>query len=249
MKLGQRVGGRALAAIALIAALAPPTLAAAAEPQRPPPSATTTTTTAAPSPTTTARASVFPTTTTTIPTVWINPNYTGAPWDYQVRAFLPFGDTNWYYVINGGICEYTNAWPWTLTGGAALVAGNEPWNSWGYYYGSLQLPPGGGATVVPSTINTADHIRFFVKPPGRSDAQLKVRVTVGSADPATYGQPRTSVDYTIAGNGSAWAPTAELPVPNALGANGLQTVSLSFSVVGPGTWQVDNILMDPWRNN
>lgn len=226
MRFWHSVGRRALAAFGLLTVLSPAVVVGAGGS-----TGTTTTTTAAP-----------------LPTVWINPNYTGAPWDYQVRAFLPFGDTNWYYIINGGVCEYTNEWPWTLTGGAALVVGNEPWNAYGRYYGSLQLPKGSTATVVPSTINSSDHIRFFVKPPNRSDSQLRVAITVGSADPATYGRPIKTVTYTVSGTGSGWAPSNPMPVPNQLGANGLQTVSIAFTPVGPGTWQVDNILMDPWRN-
>ena len=79
------------------------------------------------------------------------------------QPFTRWGDNANYFLAPGGDFENGTA-GWGLTGGARVVADNEPWNVNGDGNGALQIPA--GATVTSPTVCVGlDHptIRFFAK--------------------------------------------------------------------------------------
>src|SRR5690242_16196518 len=59
------------------------------------------------------------------------------------QVFAPWGDSAYYYPANNGGLE-SGSTGWTLSGGAAVVSGNEPFYANGSH--SLSLPSGSTAT-------------------------------------------------------------------------------------------------------
>ena len=78
------------------------------------------------------------------------------------QPFRPWGDSTPYNLAPGGSFE-GGAGSWSLTGGASLVTGNEPWKVAGATHSrSLRLPPGATATS-PVICVGLEHptLRFF----------------------------------------------------------------------------------------
>jgi hypothetical protein len=98
------------------------------------------------------------------------------------EPFAQFGDTEDYYLVPGGSFE-TGTTPWTLSGGAQVVQGNES-----YYVNSptdsqsLDLPPGSSATTPPVCIGAVNpDLRLFAKNDGAAAAGVEVSINVTDA--------------------------------------------------------------------
>jgi hypothetical protein len=162
----------------------------------------------------------------------------------ESHTFLPWVDPALYTPApDGGLEQGTTGW--TLSGGAAAVEGNEP-----YHVGtsaderSLALPPGSIA-VSPPTCVDVEHpdIRFFARNTGSPLSLLSVSVVFKGLDGRAWSLPIG----TVAG-GSAWAPTAVMPVGvNLLSLVADQEVSFALAPLdASGSWQVDDIYVDPY---
>jgi hypothetical protein len=158
------------------------------------------------------------------------------------RIFLPWGDPAWYESVPDGGLE-AGGTGWTLRGGAAVVAGNEP-----YYVRSqtdtraLSLPPGASAST-PDTCVGPGHptLRFFLRNPGETRAPL--RVSVQFTDPA--GTER-SVPIGWVMGARAWTPSPVLlTAMNSLGLLKAQTVSFRFTST-EAQYTVDDVYVDPY---
>src|SRR5438132_1350426 len=80
------------------------------------------------------------------------------------QPFLAWGDTNSYSLIAGGDFEGSLS-SWTLSGGAKLLAGSEPYKAAGALgkY-SMSLPPGASALTPFTCVNVAyPTFRFFAR--------------------------------------------------------------------------------------
>jgi hypothetical protein len=160
------------------------------------------------------------------------------------QVFLPWTDVANYFLAPGGDFE-AGASGWTLTGGASVVGGNEPWNVTGGGGSSLRLPAGGSATS-PAICVGIEHptIRFFEKSVGASLGS-NLRVDVLFEDAAGNVRDLTIGRETRGG----WEVTpVYVVVANLLAVlPGEHTaVAFRFTPEGTGSWQIDDVHVDPY---
>jgi hypothetical protein len=152
----------------------------------------------------------------------------------DVRPFTPWQDTGQYVLTTGGSFE-SGAPAWSLSGGAAVVAGDSAPNALDAANDSraLYLPSGASAT---SACVTAPQIkglvRFFARSTG---GQLKVEILVKGG---------TYQAGTITAGGS-WAPSPIL-ASNAPNYSGAVTYQVRLTALGGGSFTVDDVYFDPY---
>lgn len=149
------------------------------------------------------------------------------------QPFLPWGDPAYYELAPGGDFESPS---WTLSGGAAIVPGSEPFAATGTLGGySLSLPAGASAQSPFTCVDAAyPDMRFFIAGSGI------VRVSViydGTAIPAG----------TVTAPG-AWMPSPIMPTASAIAGalnGGTAQVSIQLTALS-GDPQVDDVFIDPY---
>jgi hypothetical protein len=161
------------------------------------------------------------------------------------QPFAGFGDNANYKAVQGGSFESSTA-GWTLSGRAAVVAGNEPWKVGGSGHGkSLVLPAGSNAISPVACVGLAEPtLRFFAKKNRGLLTTLAVSVYVKTSLGLTIPVPIG----VVLGNGQ-WKPTAPmLIVANLLPLlPGDRTpVAFQFTPI-LGDWQIDDVYVDPMR--
>lgn len=159
------------------------------------------------------------------------------------RPFTLWSDTNQYFTVQDGTFE-SGAAGWTRTGGAAAVSGNEPWKVVSATNAkSLMIPAGGSATTPAMCVaSDEDSTRFFYKSPGVSGSSLHVSIYV------TSGVNVATNDFDVAGSVAGWGVSPRIMLPDIRDASGQQTVKITFSIRNtPATWQIDDVMIDPWR--
>ena len=137
---------------------------------------------------------------------------------------------------------------WTLSGGARIVPGNEPWKVGGSGDSkSLQLPRGSRATTGVMCVGIGHPVmRFFAR---RTSGWLLDSLKVDVLFEGAGGQVGSLPVGLVLGGGS-WQPTLPFPVLASLLPllPGEKTpVQFRFTPVGGGTWQIDDVFVDPWR--
>lgn len=163
------------------------------------------------------------------------------------KVFAPWGDSNDYLLVPGGAFEPGTP-AWALSGGANVMAGNEP-----FYVrsaqdkNSLYLPNGSSALSPTVCFGLGDwHARFFVRNVGSTQGRLKVDVAVKSL----LGLVSILDGGTVSGTG-VWAPSPNigLTLTNVCSLLGVKAVSFRFRSVGTGAaFQVDDVYLDPWKS-
>lgn len=165
------------------------------------------------------------------------------------QPFIPWLDyANYVLAPDGGL--EAGAAGWTLTGGAAVVAGNEPWSVRASGDASrLDLLAGSSATT-PAMCVGLEHpaLRFFVR---RSDGSplSSLRADVLFEDAA--GDVHA---VTIGAVGGLAASSWQLSAPMAVVANLLALLPgdrtpVAFRLVPQGgAWQVDDLYVDPYKH-
>jgi hypothetical protein len=162
------------------------------------------------------------------------------------QTFAQFGDANWYTAVPGGGFE-AGTLPWTATGGAAPVAGNETFKVGGASDSrSLGLPAGSSATS-PAVCASIDKptLRFFARNGGSAGSRLNVDVLY----PGLLGAVHTARIGSISAGG-AWSPTGsqQLTVTNLLATLSLSRTAIAFRFSpadGSGQWTIDDVYVDP----
>jgi hypothetical protein len=160
------------------------------------------------------------------------------------NPFLPWADVANYVQAPDAGFEQGG---WSLSGGAAVVDGNES-----YYVRSasdsksLSLPAGGSATSGAMCVGI-EHptLRVFSKASGTSfGSHLRVEVlfedSAGNVHDMTVG---------TLGATSSWQPSPVMVIPASLLTllPGNHTpVAFRFTAVGAGTWNVDDVYVDPY---
>ena len=163
------------------------------------------------------------------------------------QVFGPWGDrANYILAPNGGF--ELGSTGWTLSGGAGVVSGNEPFYPTGTH--SLSLPSGSSALSPTVCLGTNQlYIRMFGKDSGGTDSGLRVRVY-------WYGllnQLLGYSDFAVFPGGGGWAPTgqvdssggllAPLPVVSLLSSS---SARIQVTPLGSGSrWQIDDLYIDP----
>ena len=161
------------------------------------------------------------------------------------QPFLPWADMASYTPAPGGTAESKGTW--TLTGGASVAQGNEPWNVHSATdKRHLALPAGSSATTDAMCVGIDDPtIRFFARPDG-VDARSALAVDVlfetarGDVASARIGS------ITAAGG---WSPSPAFPVTAnllALLPGNHTPVAFRFTPLGSTAWSVDDVYVDPF---
>jgi hypothetical protein len=130
---------------------------------------------------------------------------------------------------------------WTLSGGAAFVKGSGPFKAAGKA-GSYALSlPAGASAVSPPVRLTINHptFRFFGKAVQAKSATLRAEALADTPN-------QVAGLGTVAGT-AAWAPMGPLSTGASyllLNPNGSVEVRLRFTA-GSGSWQIDDVFVDP----
>jgi hypothetical protein len=150
------------------------------------------------------------------------------------QAFARWTDPSWYELSPGGDFESS---AWTLTGGAQVTTGSEPYAATGTLGSSSLSLPAGASAQSPTTCVDAAYptVRFFMA--GTGVVALSI-VDDGIAIPA---------GVAIAGGGWQPAPVmaTESPLLGLL-SGGTAQVSLELTTV-LGDPQIDDVFIDPWN--
>jgi hypothetical protein len=161
--------------------------------------------------------------------------------------FAQWGDTNSYFLIPGGSFEGTSDQVgWTLSG-ASLTPGNEPFyvNNSGDSQ-SLTISAGGTAISPFFCVdNTMGGLRFFAQE-ATAGSDLQVQALIQRR----YGVHTVPVADLADGSMSSWAPTDPLGGDSSGLPDGYTLqVALEFSVPqSAGSWQIDDLYLDPYRS-
>jgi hypothetical protein len=165
------------------------------------------------------------------------------------QPFAAWGDPRSYFLMPGGDLESSAGW--SLSGGARLVDGNEPF----YVHSaadrrSLFLPTGGSARTASTCVDSDEPtMRFFVRNTGSPLSLLAVEARIHTT---VLGQTATtSLPLGLVHGTPDWQPS--VPVLFKLSLNqllgGTTTVDFRFSSVGlGGKWQVDDVYVDPFKD-
>lgn len=166
------------------------------------------------------------------------------------QPFSRWGDDALYKLAPGGDAEGSLA-GWTLSGGARKVAGSEPYAATGTLgSSSLSLPAGASVTTAATCVNAAyPSFRFFAKSSGGLLGVLpamKVDLVYRDGLLGIVSVPIGTVLPT-----SSWRPSPVMLTGAALGAalaGGEAPLALRFTSVA-GTWQIDDVFVDPFRRS
>jgi hypothetical protein len=163
----------------------------------------------------------------------------------STQVYASWGDTRSYYLAPNGGFE-SGSTGWTLSGGAAVVSGNEPFAASGTH--SLALPSGSSATSPVVCIGPQDvAIRMFGVDSGGKDSGVRVRVLWYGLLNRLLG----ATDVTTFAAGGPWAPTG---IANSAGGGnvlipllGSTSARIEITPVGSGSaWQIDDVYVDPF---
>ena len=159
----------------------------------------------------------------------------------SLHPFAQFGDANTYFGFTNNGFE-NGSGGWSLSG-ASVVSGNEPWQVNGSGRSSLAIAPGGTASsphVCAALLAPA--WRMFAKSNGANGSLRAQIVFYGLLGNVTGILNVTSFDPS--GYGS-WEPSADVP---SLLSLPIATVSAQLRLTNTGssgTWQVDDVFVDP----
>ena len=164
------------------------------------------------------------------------------------QPFLGWNDSNQYFLAQGGSMESDmTAAGWQLSDGAGLNVGDEPWHvTASSDSSSLLLPPGSSAISAPVCVTTHDpYFRVFARNQGDPIAILQVDALFTGNN----GQPMTKRVGSISA-GSGWALSDPVKFANAIspGKDGLASLSFRFTVVGNGSFSLDDLYVDPLKS-
>jgi hypothetical protein len=163
------------------------------------------------------------------------------------KVFAPWQDSANYLLSPNGGFEFGST-GWSLSGGASVVGGNEPFYPTGSH--SLALPSGSTATSPTVCLGSSQlYIRMFGKDLGGTDSGLRVRIQF-------YGLLNNLLgfkDFAVFPGGKDWAPTSQvqssgglltpLPVVSLLSST---SARIQITPLGTGSrWQIDDVYIDP----
>lgn len=164
------------------------------------------------------------------------------------HPFLPWLDPLPYTLAPGGDFE-SGSGGWSLSGGARIVDGNEPFSSGAH---SLLLPPSSSATSAPTCMGLVLPVVRFFSTGGAALSYLQVDALYTD----TSGTQRSVTLLPIGLPSKSWIPNLPMlqlgGAVSALSLNGLTTeISLRFTprglLFGSGTWRIDDVYFDPWK--
>jgi hypothetical protein len=163
------------------------------------------------------------------------------------QPFTAFGDQGFYTLLPGGAFEDAGAPGWLLLGGAAVVAGNEPFFVHSALDGSsLSLPAGSFAVSPPTCVGVFDQtFRLMAVNTGDPASALNVG--------AVYRSPSGLIKTVWVGrflSDGSWQPSPIFRFN--VGAFGASTSGITgnfvFAPDGSGAWRIDDVYLDPTKH-
>jgi len=160
------------------------------------------------------------------------------------QPYKPWGDKSYYKPVDGGDFERGTD-GWTLSGGAKVVAGDASDRIGGAGESrSLQLPAGSSATTPPVCVGLNEPtLRYFARKNSGLLSTLTVSVQVQLELGGLWLTLPIGVDL-----GGSWHPSA----PHLVVANLLPllppdrtAVRFKFAPLLGGSWQIDDVYVDP----
>ena len=162
------------------------------------------------------------------------------------QPFSAWNDRADYALAPGGDFE-TAASGWTLSRGATVTSGNQPFAIGTVGRASLRLPAGSSATSAPMCVDGRyPHFRVFARNLGKTRTQLKAEVLFLNAK----GDIKSTASGTVVTSNTAWSPTDSLKIGVAFNpyvAAGAAPVAFRFTSGKDADWQIDDLYVDPWR--
>ena len=160
------------------------------------------------------------------------------------KVFRPWLDLANYVPAPGGHAESSSGW--TFKGGAKIVSGNEPWKVGDSRHGSsLSLPAGSSATTGAMCVGIGHPtMRFFAKRNSGLLSTMVVEVVFNG-----LGGAIRSLPIGVVVGGTQWQPTLPYPVIASLLPllpGQMTPVQFRFTPL-LGSWQIDDVYVDPWR--
>ena len=150
------------------------------------------------------------------------------------QTFRPWLDPAYYQEAPDS--GFEDGGSWALSGGAAIVDGNEPFLAGAR---SLDLPPGSSAVSAPICVTVAHPtIRFFARNTGSPVAPLTV-----TAQFKTLLGLQLELPVGVVLGGADWQPMLPLLMLGNLLSNG---VRFHLSAAAGSAWQVDDVYVDPY---
>ena len=167
--------------------------------------------------------------------------FAACPAQPVATPFGQWGDANSYFLVPGGSFEGpSDDVGWSLDN-ASVTSGNESFDSQ-----SLRIDSGGSATSPYFCVdNTMSSLRFFAQQlDGGSDLHVDALVQ------RRYRVVVVPLVDLADGSMPAWAPTD--PIDGGAGALAdARTISVALRFTAPsatGSWQIDDIFVDPYRS-
>jgi hypothetical protein len=160
------------------------------------------------------------------------------------QKFSKWGDSSSYFLVPGGSFEGAPGQVgWTLSG-STLTSGNEPFHLNSVSDDQSLLISGGGSATSPAFCvdSTMPSFRFFARQtaPG---SDLKIQGVVQT--------PRGPFALTVAdlpdGSLSPWTPVQVNVATNRIPKGFSVAAAMRFVVPGSGSWQIDDVYVDPYR--
>jgi hypothetical protein len=163
------------------------------------------------------------------------------PTPTYVQPFLPWLDPANYVLMPNGSLESTAGW--TLSGGAGLVSGNEPFLvSSKTDSHSLSLPAGATARTPSMCFTLASPtLRFFVVNTSKGGT-LKVQATS-----AALGLLPLTLTIAQLPALPVWTPSLPLPFLLNLASPLTGPITFTFTAVG-GSFRIDDVYVDPMKH-
>ena len=162
--------------------------------------------------------------------------------------FTQWGDAGSYFLAPGGDFEAPLRSSGWIVANAGRTPGNEPFHVGGGSDSYSLTIGGGGVAVSPAFCfdDSMPYLRFFAHALGTA-GDLHVRLAVMTAHgPVSF--PFDRVADLPAASMPSWAPTGQLALTDgAVAADGEDQARLVFDASGPGSWQIDDIYVDPYR--
>jgi hypothetical protein len=161
------------------------------------------------------------------------------------QPFAHWGDNASYKLVGNGAFENGTA-GWTLSGGAKVVAGNETYkvHAAGDRY-SLQLPAGSSATSPTVCVGLDEPtLRFFVRKNSGLLSTMAVSIKVETSLGLVVTLP---IGVDLGGNWHPSLPMLMLGNLLPLLPGDMTPVQFQFTPLLGGSWQIDDVYVDPWR--
>jgi hypothetical protein len=159
------------------------------------------------------------------------------------QPFAQFGDDAQYKLLPGGDFEGGALNGYSISGGAKVVAGNEPF---GPGAKSLSIPAGGSVLTPATCVNTANpNYRFFYKSQGGLLGLLPAMTVSLVYQSGVLGIAELPLGVVLpSGKWKASGKEFTLAVLGSAIADGSVPLALRFTSVA-GTWTVDDVYVDP----